>query len=62
MAEASTEYPVKATPAEVANGWSDATLSKYLAERNSQKIDYATRNHRKRVEIQNTVSFNPYRW
>lgn len=63
MAEASTEpEPIKATPSEKRNGWTDASLQKYIAERNAQKIDYATRNHSKRVQIQNTTSFNPFQW
>lgn len=64
MAESSTEKPaVKATPEEIRNGWDDTKLQSYLAERDAQKIDFATRNAgRKNVRIENTTSFNPYRW
>lgn len=63
MAEASTERePVRATAADKRNGWTDESLRRYLEEREAQKLNYAARNARKRVEVQNTASYNPYRW
>lgn len=44
------------------NGWSKDSLNRYLAEREAQTSDYAARNVRKRVEMQNTRNFNPHRW
>lgn len=61
MPETSSEMIVL-TDGEKKNGWTSETLRKYLDEREAQKLNYAARTNRKRVEIQNSASFNPYQW
>lgn len=57
------EINVKATAEEKANGWTDAKLSAYLAERHAQRLTYIMSNQApKRIVVDGFDGFNPHFW
>lgn len=54
--------PLKATPEEKANGWTDQTLREYFQQRENQKRSFAFGKKSRNTVTKNVTSFNPHRW
>jgi len=54
---------LKLTPEEIRNGWDEATLKAYLAEREAQRVAFSAEEVKlKNFKVENTSGFNPHNW